>query len=168
MQVYLSNMSLGKPNEHKPSVAAINFRELYDIGYRGLVFDVDWTLVKFHKSEIDPVTSSALESAVNIGFRAVALSNWSDVRYRELACFLPFGALRAFPPKPNPEGFLAVFDYLGVKPDQAVVIGDRILTDVWGGNSAGAYTIYVDPFPANGDPVKINVVRMVERVLWLK
>jgi predicted HAD superfamily phosphohydrolase YqeG len=43
------------------------------------------------------------------------------------------------------------------------MIGDRILTDIIGGNKTGIFTIKVQPL--QGDPVYIKIIRFYERLL---
>ena len=39
--------------------------------------------------------------------------------------------------KPHPEAFLHVLQRLGVRPERAVMVGDRPIDDVWGGQRVG-------------------------------
>jgi HAD superfamily phosphatase (TIGR01668 family) len=64
--------------------------------------------------------------------------------------------------KPRVKGFAAAMELLGVRPEETVVVGDQIFTDILGGNRAGAYTILVVPI----DPREFlgtRLVRVVER-----
>jgi 4-nitrophenyl phosphatase len=45
--------------------------------------------------------------------------------------------------KPEPYLFLQAFDRLGTKPDQTLVVGDRLTTDILGGINAGALTALI-------------------------
>ena len=45
--------------------------------------------------------------------------------------------------KPLPEIFLEVVKTLGFKPDDAVMVGDNLATDIAGGNAAGLTTVFV-------------------------
>lgn len=46
--------------------------------------------------------------------------------------------------KPEPEGVFSVLDAYGISPDKSVVVGDRLNTDIWGGNNAGVATVLVE------------------------
>ncbi|QEE17561.1 HAD-IIA family hydrolase [Promethearchaeum syntrophicum] len=46
--------------------------------------------------------------------------------------------------KPNPEGILSVLKNYNILPSEAVLIGDRLNTDILGGNRAGIVTIAVE------------------------
>ena len=45
--------------------------------------------------------------------------------------------------KPLPEIFLEVVKTLGFKPEDAVMVGDNLITDIAGGNAAGLTTVFV-------------------------
>ncbi|MFD2611661.1 YqeG family HAD IIIA-type phosphatase [Paenibacillus gansuensis] len=47
--------------------------------------------------------------------------------------------------KPRKAPFLKALDILGTEAYQTAVIGNGILTDLWGGNRLGMYTIFVSP-----------------------
>lgn len=56
---------------------------------------------------------------------------------------------------------------MGLKKEEIVVIGDQVLTDVLGGNSAGLYTILVVPIvQTDGKITRIN--RKIERIILKK
>lgn len=46
--------------------------------------------------------------------------------------------------KPNPEGVVSILNYYKITPNDAVLIGDRLNTDILGGNRAGIITIAVE------------------------
>ncbi len=45
--------------------------------------------------------------------------------------------------KPRRRGFREILDQLGVSPSEAVMVGDRRLTDVAGANRLGIYSIRI-------------------------
>lgn len=47
--------------------------------------------------------------------------------------------------KPNPRMFEIVLEKLGVTPDEAVMVGDIISTDIFGGNRIGMRTVLFQP-----------------------
>ena len=64
--------------------------------------------------------------------------------------------------KPNPEVMRAYLNEIGVKPEEAVMVGDRPLTDILGGKFLGCKTILVGSInPKENLPTKF--VRALER-----
>lgn len=57
--------------------------------------------------------------------------------------FQPFRSGWKLIRKPNPLFFNKVLAELQAKPEQTVMIGDRLHADVLGGNRMGMYTIYI-------------------------
>lgn len=55
--------------------------------------------------------------------------------------------------KPQTEYFRQVFQTMGITdPGRALVVGDNLLTDVWGGLNAGADAVWYNPRHLPGDP----------------
>ena len=73
----------------------------------------------------------------------------------------------AEPKKPDVHSLDVVYaQFPGIRPEETIILGDRLLTDVLLGNTAGAKTILVKPFPNNGDPLKISAARFYETLLY--
>ncbi len=66
--------------------------------------------------------------------------------------------------KPRSRGFDLAMSMMGSLPEKSVVIGDQLLTDVWGGNRAGMYTILVTPMHPR-EFVGTKISRLVEMFL---
>jgi HAD superfamily phosphatase (TIGR01668 family) len=47
--------------------------------------------------------------------------------------------------KPRRAGFLRALALMEVRPEQTAVVGDQLMTDIWGGNRCGLLTILVEP-----------------------
>ena len=72
------------PSEDYDSAYQIDYEGFYDKGYRGILFDVDNTLVEHDQ----PVTLPAIELFENLkemGFKTCIISNNKDYRVKPLA-----------------------------------------------------------------------------------
>src|SRR5699024_8749050 len=71
--------------------------------------------------------------------------------------------------KPMTRSFRRAIDDMNLKKDEIVIVGDQILTDVFGGNRLGVHTILVVPIARN-DAWYTKLNRTVERYLlaWMK
>jgi HAD superfamily phosphatase (TIGR01668 family) len=67
--------------------------------------------------------------------------------------------------KPRRRGFLQAIALMEVTPEETAVIGDQVMTDIWGGNRCGLLTILVDPLSAIEFVGTRVVSRNVERIL---
>jgi len=154
---------------------AVRVARLWDVsvpsllsqGCDSVLLDLDNTMLPWKDSELPRQTVGWIEEAKTAGLKLCIVSN---THYpRRLASIaeqvgVPYVS-RAL--KPRSYGFLKALELLGSAPHRSVVIGDQILTDVWGGNRAGISTILVDPLhPREFAGTKVS--RLVERVvLWL-
>ena len=67
------------PDEYYDSAYSIDYKALYDKGYRGVIFDIDNTLVP-HGAPADNRSISLFKQLKEIGFDAVLLSNNKEKR----------------------------------------------------------------------------------------
>lgn len=154
-------MRLLSPAEYHRSIFEIDLDKLQQRGYRAIMLDLDNTLVKWNHPDPTPGLVEWLKRVQEKGFAACIVSNNSGPRVSEFAAKVgtPFISSAS---KPRRKGFREAMARFGVTPEQTVVIGDQIFTDVLGGNRSGAYTILVVPI----DPREFfltQIVRKVER-----
>jgi len=129
------------PGAYAQDVFSIDYKKLYDHGYRGILFDVDNTLVH-HNEPITPEAEALFAKLKAIGLQAALVSNNGEDR---LARFtetidVPFIANAD---KPEPEGYLQAMDMLGFQKAEVLAIGDQMFTDIRGANRAGIASILV-------------------------
>lgn len=128
----------------------IDFALLKKLGIKHLFFDLDQTLRRPYTRRLHPEVIELLKQ-VNKSKQFKTLCIVSN-NHRNLTRFSkPIGA-RVFQPywkgwriirKPNPIFFAYVLGELKAKPEETVMIGDRLHADVLGGNRAGMYTVYI-------------------------
>ena len=137
-------MNLLRPREEVRSILDIDYEKLYRIGKRALLFDLDNTLGGRRPAQLAPEVTDLLDDLRKTGFRIGILTNrrigTKDPVIVQLAKKYP---LRYRAGKPRKGGFLHILAQLGVSPDQAVMIGDRLFTDVLGANRLGIYSIRI-------------------------
>jgi HAD superfamily phosphatase (TIGR01668 family) len=132
---------------------------------RGLVLDLDNTLVPWHGREVAPDIQSWVERLHGAGVRLCIVSNTHRPgRLRELAALLgvqhvPSGG------KPRRGGFLRAAREMGLTAAETAVVGDQVMTDIWGGNRCGMLTILVDPLSQVEFIGTRLVSRRIERLL---
>ena len=130
------------PAARAKNVFDIPYQSLYQIGFKGLIFDIDQTLV-MHGT---PATEQVIELFQNLkvlGFQIFLLSNNDEERITEFNKHLsvPFIPLAE---KPNPKNFQKALDMMQLKPFETVMIGDQLFTDILGASRANIPTILVD------------------------
>jgi HAD superfamily phosphatase (TIGR01668 family) len=132
------------PHAMVESLYDINFDELQEQGIRGVIFDLDNTIVPWDSYDMCPNISDWLQSVIAKGFKVSIVSNNWQKRVKTIAAQfdLPFVS-RAY--KPAKTGFRRALAAMELQPHEAVVIGDQLFTDVLGGNRLGLLTIWVKP-----------------------
>lgn len=133
-----------RPNELVSSLDKIDLQKLQKSGKRGIICDIDNTLLPWDQDIPEKKMVQWLEEASNRGIKVVLLSNALPRRARSLSQQLGIPA-RAQAVKPRRRGFRKALEILGLEPEEVVVVGDQLFTDIWGGNRMGMYTILVSP-----------------------
>lgn len=152
-------MQMLRPKEYRQSIFEIDLDRLKAKGFRAIMLDLDNTLVKWNDPDPTPGLKEWLDQVKAMGFVACIVSNNSGPRVSEFAARvgIPFISNAA---KPRRKGFREAMARFGVKPEETVVVGDQIFTDVLGGNRSGAHTILVVPI----DPREFFFTQMVRKV----
>ncbi|MFC7393275.1 YqeG family HAD IIIA-type phosphatase [Scopulibacillus cellulosilyticus] len=132
------------PNEHVKSIFEIKPDDLTRKGIKGIITDLDNTLVAWDNPEATPELIEWLKTMKDAGILVTIVSNNNEVRVKAFSDPLkvPF-IYRAR--KPLVRSFKRAIRDMDLKPDDIVVIGDQLLTDVLGGNRLGLHTILVVP-----------------------
>ncbi|MCG9896138.1 MAG: YqeG family HAD IIIA-type phosphatase [Fimbriimonadaceae bacterium] len=116
---------------------------LVDQGKRLVLLDVDNTLLPWKSKEIPPDVAAWVERGRELGLQHCILSNTRHPeRLEDLAGRLgiPFERAKF---KPSREMYVAALERFHVKPEQAVMVGDQLFTDVLGANRSGIDAIWV-------------------------
>ncbi len=152
------------PDEYRPSVYKMDFSEYYDKGFRGIIFDIDNTLVE-HDEPADRRAVRLIRKLKHMGFRCLILSNNDEERVRSFSTAA--GALYIHKAgKPGRTGYYRAMDILGTDEDTTMFIGDQLFTDIWGARRSGIYSVLVHPI-ARHEEIQIILKRRLERiVLW--
>lgn len=150
-----------KPDYNLKNVYEIDFEELKTMGIKCIMFDLDSTIMVSKSATFLPETIEWFNTFLK-DFKVVIISNNFNKEYIENASRIApcrvIGAAR----KPNPKVMKAYLNEIGIKPEEAVMVGDRPLTDILGGIRLGCKTILVGSINPNENwPTKL--VRALER-----
>ncbi len=148
------------PKEECESTYTIDYERLYKAGYRGIIFDIDNTLVE-HGAPATERAIKLVEQLRRMGFAICFLSNNDKPRVSEF-CKHMDAAYIYKAGKPKCKGYEAAMDLIGTTKEQTLSIGDQIFTDMWGANRAGIYTILVKPIDKK-EEVQIVLKRFLEK-----
>lgn len=146
------------------SVTHITSEELVHLGKSGVLLDADNTLLPWRSEELPEGVLNWIASLKSAGIKLCLISNTRNVaRLERLSTMLeiPY-ALGKF--KPSREKYEHALKLLSIDRDQAVMIGDQLLTDVLGANRSGIDSILVKPMGTH-EFVGTKVNRIWERAL---
>ncbi|WML45383.1 YqeG family HAD IIIA-type phosphatase [Neobacillus sp. PS3-40] len=150
------------PNEHVKSILDITPNHLKDMGIKGIITDLDNTLVEWDRPNATPQLIKWLEDMKKNNILVTIVSNnRSQTRVKVFSdpVQIPFIYQAK---KPMGRAFHKAISQMNIKREEAVVIGDQLLTDILGGNRSGFHTILVVPVAqTDGFFTKFN--RFVER-----
>ena len=150
------------PDEYKDSTYVIDFQEYYNRGYRGILFDVDNTLVP-HGAPEDERVIKLFKHLKEIGFKTCLISNNKEYRVKPFADKL--GTKYIYDAhKPSKKSYTKAFDVLGTDKDETMFVGDQIFTDVFGANRVNMYTILVKPIHPK-EEIQIVLKRKLEKIV---
>lgn len=129
------------PCAYLDSVFSIDYEKLYQLGYRGILFDIDNTLV-LHGADSNPKVDALFRQIHQAGLKTLLLSNNSEERIQRFLAHIdaPYIAEAG---KPSPANYFKALEMLGISREQAVVIGDQIFIDIYGANRCGIDSILV-------------------------
>ncbi|WP_025027616.1 YqeG family HAD IIIA-type phosphatase [Caldalkalibacillus mannanilyticus] len=150
------------PDLHVDSIYDIDLEALKKRGVKGIITDLDNTLIEWDRPLATPKLAEWLKKVQEEGFKLMIVSNNNSAR---VAAFseplgLPFipGAR-----KPFHKAFKEAQKRMNLQPHEVVVIGDQLFTDVLGGNRLDLYTILVVPV-AQSDGFLTRFNRRLERI----
>ncbi len=141
------------------SAYSIPYEKLFEEGKRGVLFDIDNTLVE-HGAPADDRAADLIARLKKLGFGICFVSNNKEPRVKSFNDAL--GATYVFKAgKPGAKGYLKGCEKLGIKPEEAVFVGDQIFTDIWGANKAGIKSFLVKRI-AFHEEIQIHIKRIAE------
>lgn len=150
------------PDKYITSTYRIDFDRLYRQGYRGIIFDIDNTLVE-HGAPADDRSIALFAHLKELGFQIVLLSNNKEPRVK---LFNDAVRVRYIfkAGKPGKAGYLEAMRQMGTLKEHTLFVGDQLFTDVWGAKRSGIYSILVQPI-AKHEEIQIVLKRYLERIV---
>ena len=150
------------PDAYVKSSYEIDYEQLYKDGYRGIIYDVDNTLVP-HGAPADEHAKELFERLKNIGFQCCLLSNNGEARVKMFNDVVHVNYIYKAE-KPKAKGYEKAMKVMGTDKDTTIFIGDQIFTDIWGANRAGIRNFMVEYIHPK-EEIQIVLKRYLERIV---
>ncbi|MCK9216703.1 MAG: YqeG family HAD IIIA-type phosphatase [Firmicutes bacterium] len=152
-----------KPKIYLESVFMINIGILKKYNIKGIIIDIDNTLVPWGAKNINNRAYELISKLKNEGFRICILSNNTKKRVDEFNKDLNLPAVYNAG-KPRKSAYKKALSLLQTDIVNTAVIGDQIFTDILGGNRLGLFTILVNPIDTK-EFFGTRLVRILERLV---
>lgn len=150
------------PDVYVDSAYDIEYEALYDKGYRGIIFDVDNTLVP-HGAPADERSIALFDRLRGIGYESMLLSNNKEPRVKSFNDKVKTRYIYKAN-KPFPESYRKAMELMRTTPETTIFVGDQLFTDVWGAKKAGIKSYLVKPIHPK-EEIQIVLKRILERIV---
>jgi HAD superfamily phosphatase (TIGR01668 family) len=151
------------PQMRVNTIYDIDLHALKEQGIRGIITDLDNTLVGAKVPLATPELVKWLDVVRDLGFGVVIVSNNHRTRVSKFAEPLRIPYIHAAR-KPANNAFNRALSELGLQAEDTAVIGDQMMTDVLGGRRMGLFTILVSPIAPSDEGIFTRFNRMIEKV----
>ncbi len=151
-----------KPDYNLKNVYEIDFQELKAQGIKCVMFDLDSTVMVSKSASFLPETVEWFNTFIR-DFEVAIISNNPNKKYIESASKIAPCRVIGDAKKPNPDIMRNYLESVGIEPSQAVMVGDRPLTDILAGKKLGCKTILVGSINPN-ENLLTQWVRKLERI----
>lgn len=155
------------PKHLAESVYEIDLDHLQQIGIVGIITDLDNTLVGAGVPSAPQPLMDWFKKVQDAGFRIVIVSNNNESRVARFAepLSLPYISRAK---KPLNKAYKKALRMLDLPAERSAMIGDQLLTDMFGGNRLGMYTIWVKPIELKNEGFFTKINRKIERKIARK
>lgn len=150
------------PDLRTGSAYKIPYESLYEHGYRGIIFDIDNTLVE-HGADADERAIELFRRLKQTGYKTCLLSNNKEERVlrfnRDIDSYYIFKAN-----KPFAKSYLKAMELMGTDLETTFFVGDQLFTDVWGAKRLNMLNILVAPISPK-EEIQIVLKRYLEWIV---
>ncbi|HAG69906.1 MAG TPA: YqeG family HAD IIIA-type phosphatase [Lachnospiraceae bacterium] len=151
------------PDVWLSSAYAVDYGQLYRNGIRGLIFDIDNTLVP-HGAHADDRAKELFRFLNDTGFKIMLLSNNKEPRVRSFKEEVIYCGYIYKAGKPARNGYIRAMEEMGTNRGNTVFIGDQLFTDVFGAKRSGIKAVLVKPIDKR-EEIQIVLKRRLEAVV---
>ena len=150
------------PCEYVESVFSIDYNKLYNKGYRGIIFDIDNTLVP-HGNDSTQEIDELFTEIHNLGLKTLLLSNNGEKRIKKFNENIN-SLYICNSDKPKVGNYLKAIEMLNIKKEEAKFIGDQIFTDILGANRSRIDNIlvkYIGYYKKEKKGIRRNIEKII-------
>lgn len=150
------------PDEIQASTYDIDFETLYAQGIRGVLFDIDNTLVE-HGADATERAVALFQRLNKIGLKSCLISNNKEERVlrfnKEIGTKYIYDAH-----KPSGKNYRKAMELMETDLSNTIFVGDQLFTDVYGAKRIGMKNILVRPIDPK-EEIQIVLKRYLEKIV---
>ena len=150
------------PDEYVASTYVIPFEQLYEKGYKAVIFDVDNTLVP-HGAAADKRSIELFERLKKIGFTCCLMSNNKEQRVKSFNEAVNVHYIYDAH-KPSRKNYVKAMHMMQSNVRDTLFVGDQLFTDIWGAKRSGIHGILVKPIHPS-EEIQIVLKRYLEKIV---
>lgn len=158
-------MEIFIPDMYVQSIYKINYKKLKKQNIKCLLFDLDNTLCPYTES-VPSSDVKELFHALENDFKVIIFSNSGKKRLRPFKEILNVDVAYSSH-KPFKKKYLKIMRIYGFKPEEIACIGDQLMTDIWGANKRGCFSILVNSIGTK-EPIWTRFNRFFEGIILKK
>ena len=158
----MSFLHMFYPDEYLDSTYEIDFDLLYKKGYRGVIFDIDNTLVP-HGAPADARAEALFSHLESIGFSCCLLSNNPRTRVELFNKNIGVNFIEDAH-KPSVKSYQKAMKMMGTDTENTLFVGDQLFTAVFGARRTGIHSILVKPIHPK-EEIQIVLKRYLEKIV---
>ena len=150
------------PDIFEKTVYDINFIKYYNEGFRGIIFDIDNTLV-LHNEPCTENCKNLIKDLKKIGFKIIILSNNNYERTKNFVKALDIPFINDAK-KPRIDNYIKAINVLKENKKNCLFVGDQLFTDIYGAKKAKIKCILVKPL-GKEIYLHIKIKRVIEKII---
>ncbi|MGI6089946.1 MAG: YqeG family HAD IIIA-type phosphatase [Saccharofermentanales bacterium] len=151
------------PDWYVTDLRRVDWSKLVERGIKVVMLDLDNTLAQHGSRSGDEYADEVIAAVKQAGLMPVLLTNARGERGYQFAEATGI-AYEGRAGKPGTSGILKIMQRYQVTPDQVVLVGDQIFTDVLAGKRAGVFILLVKP-RFHSEIISIKFKRWFEALL---
>ncbi len=150
------------PDAYVASTYVIPFEKLKEEGVKGIIFDIDNTLVE-HGVKADDRAKALFKKLEALEIKACLMSNNQEPRVKSFneEIGVPYISNAHKPAKGN---YLKAMELMGTNSSNTVFVGDQLFTDVFGAKRVGIRNYLVKPIHPS-EEIQIVLKRYLEKIV---
>ena len=150
------------PDMYVQSIYKIDYKKLKKQNIKCLLFDLDNTIAPYAE-HVPSSDVKELFHALENDFKVIIFSNSGKKRLRPFKENLNVDVAYSSH-KPFKKKYLKIMKIYGFKPEEMACIGDQLMTDIWGANKRGCFSILVNSI-GTYEPIWTKFNRFFERII---